>query len=285
MTHTDATSTTTPPTTVLRTADHNRGLNDVRAVVEAMERPSDHLLRITAHLTESTDDPTWSRPNVTVRMNLGPNFDDASRVYTVRSYDSATGSIVIDVVLHGQTSPMMRWAAALTIGDTFGLTGPRPHFLVPEVPGRRIALFLDGTAIPALYSIIEQLPTDVVGIGWVTTDDEVAFDELPTLPGLELHRVSADPAESDDPLTARARELADPESYVVWGAGERNEMRSIRKHFRSTVGLDKDDVAIFGYWKHGVSNTEIDLRRRENYERILADGGTLTDIDDLAIEI
>lgn len=285
MTHADATSTTTPPTTVLRTADHNRGLNDVRAVVEALERPSDHLLRITARLTESTADPAWSLPNVTVRMNLGPSFDDASRVYTVRSYDSAAGSIVIDVVLHGHTSPMMRWAATLTVGDTFDLTGPRPHFLVPEVPGRRIALFLDGTAIPALFSIIEQLPTDVVGIGWVTTDDEVAFDELPTLPGLEFHRVSADPAESDGPLTARARELADPESYVVWGAGERNEMRAIRKHFRSTVGLDKDDVAIFGYWKHGVSNTEIDLRRRENYERILADGGTLTDIDDLAIEI
>ncbi|MFB9779753.1 siderophore-interacting protein [Rhodococcus baikonurensis] len=285
MTHADATSTTTPPTTVLRTADHNRGLNDVRAVVEALERPSDHLLRITARLTESTDDPAWSLPNVTVRMNLGPSFDDASRVYTVRSYDSAAGSIVIDVVLHGHTSPMMRWAATLTVGDTFDLTGPRPHFLVPEVPGRRIALFLDGTAIPALFSIIEQLPTDVVGIGWVTTDDEVAFDELPTLPGLEFHRVSADPAESDGPLTARARELADPESYVVWGAGERNEMRAIRKHFRSTVGLDKDDVAIFGYWKHGVSNTEIDLRRRENYERILTDGGTLTDIDDLAIEI
>ena len=110
MTHADASRTTTPPTTVLRTADHNRGLNDVLAIVEAMERPSDHLLRITARLTESTDDPTWSRPNVTVRMNLGPAFDDASRVYTVRSYDSASGSIVVDVVLHGQTSPMMRWA-------------------------------------------------------------------------------------------------------------------------------------------------------------------------------
>ncbi|MDE8643921.1 SIP domain-containing protein [Rhodococcus qingshengii] len=285
MTHADASRTTTPPTTVLRTADHNRGLNDVLAIVEAMERPSDYLLRITARLTESTDDPIWSRPNVTVRMNLGPAFDDASRVYTVRSYDSASGSIVVDVVLHGQTSPMMRWAATLAVGDTFGLTGPRPHFLIPDVPGRRIALFLDGTAIPALHSIIEQLPTDVVGIGWVTTDDEVAFAELPALPGLELHRVSADPAEPDGPLAVRARELANPASYVVWGAGERNEMRAIRKHFRSTVGLDKNDVAIFGYWREGVSNTEIDLRRRENYERILADGGTLTDIDDLAIEI
>ncbi|MCD2106286.1 SIP domain-containing protein [Rhodococcus erythropolis] len=80
-------------------------------------------------------------------------------------------------------------------------------------------------------------------------------------------------------------ELADPESYVVWGAGERSEKRAIRKHFRSTVGLDKNDVAIFGYRKQGISNAEIDLRRRENYGRILADGGTLTDIDDLAIEI
>ncbi|MCD2106287.1 MAG: hypothetical protein U5O16_22545 [Rhodococcus sp. (in: high G+C Gram-positive bacteria)] len=30
------------------------------------------------------------------------------------------------------------------------------------------------------------MPADVVGIGWVTTDDEVACTELPTLPGLAL---------------------------------------------------------------------------------------------------
>lgn len=35
------TTPTTMPTAVLRTADHNRGLYDVLAIVEAMERPSD----------------------------------------------------------------------------------------------------------------------------------------------------------------------------------------------------------------------------------------------------
>ena len=62
-------------------------------------------------------------------------------------------------------------------------------------------------------------------------------------------------------------------------------MRAIRAHFRKTVGLAKDDVVVFGYWKRGVSTTEIDQNRLRNYTSILENGGALADIDDLAIGI
>ena len=138
--------------------DHDRGLNDVVAVVERVERPTESILRIAVQLTSSADDPNWLRPNVAFRIQLGPHYDDVSRVYTVRTFDASSGSMTFDVVLHGHTSPMMRWADDRRVGDTFSLTGPRPHFLVPEIAGRRVALFADDTAIPALYSILLQWP-------------------------------------------------------------------------------------------------------------------------------
>ena len=198
-------------------------------------------------MTSSADDPNWLRPNVAFRIQLGPQYGDVSRVYTVRTCNAPSGSMTFDVVLHGHTSPMMRWAADLRVGDTFSLTGPRPHFLVPEIAGRRVALFADDTAIPALYSILLQWPEGLTGVGWVATGDAEAFAELPVIPGLELHHV-------EDGLAEYALELDNPGDYAVWGAGERDEMRAIRAHFRKTVGLAKDDVVVFGYWKRGVSH-------------------------------
>lgn len=261
-----------------RGEDHDRGLNDVVAVVERVERPTESISRITVHLTSSAEDPNWLRPNVAFRIQLGPKFGDVSRVYTVRTFDASSGSMTFDVVLHGHTSPMMKWAADIRVGDSFSLTGPRPHFLVPEVAGRRVALFADDTAIPALYSILLQWPEGLTGVGWVATGDAGAFAELPVIPGLELHHV-------EGRLAEHALELGNPGDYAVWGAGERDEMRSIRAHFRKTIGLTKDNVVVFGYWKRGVSTTEIDQNRLRNYTSILENGGTLADIDDLAIGI
>lgn len=263
--------------TELREKNHDRGLDDTVAQIDAIERPTHSILRFTARLTQGTDNPNWLRPNTAIRMQLGPEYDDVSRVYTVRTFDQTTSSMVVDVVMHGESSPMMRWAGALEIGDTFALTGPRPHFLVPD-GARKAAIFADDTAIPALFGILREWPAGRIAIGWVSTDDADAFAELPTVPGVELHRIGA-----EDSLAEQAIGLESPGEHVVWAAGERDEMRAIRKFFRTTLGLDKDDVAVFGYWKRGVSTSEIDDSRRRNYQKILEAGGSLADIDDLAI--
>jgi hypothetical protein len=72
---------------------------------------------------------------------------------------------------------------------------------------------------------------------------------------------------------------------VVWGAGERDEMREVRRFFRTGAGLAKEDVAVFGYWKRGTTNTQIDAERLAAYEKVLASGGTVTELDDLALPI
>lgn len=270
----------------LRNAEHDRSLHAVTASVVAIARPVPSVLRVTASLASSGDDPHWALPNVAFRIHLDGAIDGgASRIYTVRSYDTAAAAFTFDIVLHEHASPMMRWGDSLRVGDAFRLTGPRPQFTVPGGSGRKLTLFLDETGIPALYAMLQQWPAGASGIGWVVTDDEAAFQELPKVPGLALQRLGTAHVAPDGPLAAKARALQDPHDYAIWGAGERDEMRAIRQHFRVDAGLDKEQVLVAGYWKRGVSNTHIDARRKHSFEQLIANGGTLADFDDLAVEV
>ncbi|HEY0188793.1 MAG TPA: siderophore-interacting protein [Cellulomonas sp.] len=269
---------------LLRSPDHDRDLHDVTATIVDLDHPTGHLLRFTAALPEHVAGPDWAARNVTIRMELGPGYDEASRVYTIRRYHPVTGTVEVDVVLHGATSPMMRWSRDLRPGSSLRFRGPRQHFIVPDFPDRPVALFLDATAVPALLTMLEQWTHRAGGVGWVQTDDLAAFEELPAVPGLDLHRI--DPtAEEPGALLRRAALVERPEGCVVWGAGERDDMRALRRYFRSEVGLPKDHLALYGYWKRGTTNTEIDMRRLANYARLVETGGSLEDVDDLAIEI
>lgn len=270
---------------VLDSDDHNRGLENLHADIVAIARPCPGLQRLTVSIGDGTPggtgpavDPTWARPNVAVRLNLGPDFDDASRIYTVRDFDSTTGRFVIDIVQHGASSPMMRWGAALAVGDRVAIVGPRPHFLVPERHADAV-LFADGSALPALYEILRQWPSRRRGRAFVSSADDLPVDELPRPAGVVVHRVMGPAA------LAEAATTIDDGAYSVWAAGERDEMRIIRRHFRAMSAIAKDDVAVFGYWKRGITNTEIDAVRLTEYRKLVAAGGSLGDFDDLALGV
>ena len=79
----------------------------------------------------------------------------------------------------------------------------------------------------------------------------------------------------DGPLAAQARLLHKPHDYLIQGAGERDAMRAIGQHFHHVAGLSKEQVLVAGYWKRGVSNTEIDQRRRQSFGQLIANDGTL----------
>jgi NADPH-dependent ferric siderophore reductase len=266
--------------TPLRSDDHNAGLHRITATVREIIRPSATLARIVLHVPGLREDPVWHRPNVSLRLFLGPDFGDVSRVYTVRSASDETESIEVDVVLHGVESPMMSWFRSLAIGHAVTLDGPRPHFQVPEQRGRRAAVFADDTAIPALFALLSDAGSELSGTAFVATDDVEAFDELPRDAGLDLVRIA--PGHGFD---EQALIVDDAANWVVWGAGERDEMKRLRRHFRGTVGIHKDDVAVYGYWKRGVSTSDIDAVRLRHYTELLAGGGTVTDMDDLALDI
>jgi NADPH-dependent ferric siderophore reductase len=267
----------------LRETGHDAALQEGLARIVEVARPSPSIRRFTARLEAPLGGTGWSLPNVAFRLQLGAAHDHATRIYTVRSFDPVACTLTFDVVQHGHDSPMMQWSALAALGDGFALTGPRPHPTVPLRQGRRAALFLDDSAMPALYAMLNRWPAGLEGIGWVATEDAEAFAQLPHVPGLDLHHIAPGQHDRGGHLLIRAMTLPEPDRHVIWAAGERGEMRAIRQHFLIMEQLDKADVAITAYWKRGMSNTQVDMHRRRNYDAILARGGTMADIDDLAI--
>ncbi|MDQ0647273.1 ABC-type cobalamin/Fe3+-siderophores transport system ATPase subunit/NADPH-dependent ferric siderophore reductase [Microbacterium natoriense] len=260
--------------------DHNRGLHHTHGVVREINEVTPELVRVVMYIAGLAGDPQWERPNVSLRLHLTDGDSTLSRVYTVRRADIAEETIEVDVVRHGESSPMMRWLDRLRLGDYISLVGPRPHFQFPDLRDRELLAFADATAIPALFSLLEQAPPGLRGHVWVATTDETAFAELPTVDGVSLTRLTPGAG-----YAAQFASYGPRANIVVWGAGERDEMRAVRTHFRTTVGLDKADVAVYGYWKRGVSNTAIDEARLRAYEAVLQQGGTVIEMDDLALPI
>lgn len=281
-----ASPTAAAPQGVLRGTDHDRGLQALQVTVVETTRPTSGLLRVTVALPADTALDPWRRANTAVRIQLGAAFGDVSRVYTVRSIDAQARRFVFDVVLHPSPGPMLAWVSVLQPGDRFAITGPRPHLQVPQRSGASALLFADASAVPALYALLQQWPQDLRADIWVSTDDPAAVDELPTVAGVHVHCIPAPTADNCTPLLRTARAcLPGTRTHVVWAAGEREEMRELRRLFLQHLGLDRDDVAVAGYWKRGETTSQTDLRRRRNYERVLARGGGLEDVDDLADDI
>lgn len=141
---------------LLRENSHDRDISEIVATITALDHPSPSLLRFTAFVPGSANNPVWAEANVAIRLYLSEEFDDATRVYTVRSFDAATESIVVDVVQHHHESPMMRWSDTVKINDTLVLTGPRPHFVIPEANKQHSSLMTPPSPLSPLFWINGQ---------------------------------------------------------------------------------------------------------------------------------
>lgn len=272
---------------LLSQEDHMRTMEHIELTVVDIARPTPSVARVTGRIAPA-DVAAWRRPNLAIRLEVETPAGQrpVSRVYTIRSFDEARSVVEIDFVLHEDDSPAMRWLRAATVGSAIYLTGPRPHFLPDFDAGKNVAMFADETAIPAIFSILQAWQPGVRGVVHVETADPAAFAELPQVAGVELHLLlrSADEAPgTTGRLVEAARAIADPENWTVWAAGERQEARVIRDYFTGDRGLSKSHAQVVGYWRRGMTSSEIDRLRLKQYEDTRARGGVLENLDDLDV--
>lgn len=172
------------------------------------------------------------------------------RTYSIRRITRPGDEVFIDIdfVRHlepGTTGPATLWAEHAGPGDELLLVGPTPH--APDLAGveflpgdaRRLRLFGDETAAPAIARILEDLPRDAVGEAVIevpTAEDRLPIDSPPGIRVTWLHRDSAHPDHSEHgSRLAEALELRtlrtehgdeDPGDALLWetptfsGAGE-----------------------------------------------------------------
>ncbi|MDF3608159.1 siderophore-interacting protein [Paracoccus sp. DMF-8] len=277
------------PAGILTEQDHMRDMDRIRMEVLAIATPSPSVARVTARIAPA-DPSAWMPANLAIRIEVEtpPGERPVSRIYTVRRFDPAASTIEVDFVIHEDDSPAMRWLRAARAGDHVWLTGPRQHFVPDHELAKRAAIFADETAIPAVYAILNDWPEGAQGDVWIETDDRAAFDELPRPQGVALNlllRRPDQPAGSTGALFAAAQAaLTDPARHSLWAAGERQEMRHFRDHFRA-LGMARQDIRVFGYWRRGTSSSEIDRIRLREYSALRQTGARLEDFSDADLPI
>jgi NADPH-dependent ferric siderophore reductase len=234
---------------------------------------------------------TWSDRPVAERGHM--------RTYTIRDVhgSGAATTFVVDMVLHldgDMVGPGSLWASRATVGDRIALLAPRrgyPYGGIEFTPGPGADLLLvgDETAVPAVCTVLEQLPDDARGTAFLEVPlaadvqdvrgpagVEVVWlaregDEL----GLGLHDavvahlgipgarvdVAADEVDPDlweTPFYSSSGEdvpgdVTGVGGTYAWIAGESKVVTGLRRHLVRDLGMDRSQVAFMGYWRRGVA--------------------------------
>jgi NADPH-dependent ferric siderophore reductase len=186
------------------------------------------------------------------------------RTYTIRALRPSVAELDIEFVLHGVNGPASAWVSSVELGDAVGLIVPfevdttstrgllqSGVDYVPPATSLRRVLVADETALPALASILEQLPATAHATVFVQVPDLRDIRALPTPGTADITWIA--PAEHGPkslPEALKAAELPYDVDYA-WVAGESSMIKTVRRHLVNTVGLPKTAISFQGYWKRG----------------------------------
>ena len=223
------------------------------------------------------------------------------RTYTVRSTRGSGEQtrIVVDFVLHltePATGPGSAWAARAAVGDRLVTIAPRrglPFGGIEFAPedARSLLLVADETAVPAVSSILDDLPDGTNGAAFLEVPETGDVLDLRCPVGMEVvwlprngaplgerlseavlehlgEPVSALPAEPDvvDPdlwetptYSSSGEEIGDAvtvghdlDGLYAWIAGEAGVVTGLRRYLVNELGMDRRQVSFMGYWRRGV---------------------------------
>lgn len=194
-------------------------------------------------------------------MTIGVDFDwsqvrsmpkqDRPRgaYYTVRHHRPDLLEIDLDIVRH-DGGVASAWAATAGPGDKAALWGPRVLFAPPH-DATSTLLVADDTGVPAMLSILEQLPVDhpVVAIVEVTDAAEVRDIELRL--SVDLRWVCRDVSERAADLVRHLPVRSGPR--YAWGAGERDWVQEIEAIVTDVHGIEPARRSFTSYWRRHQS--------------------------------
>lgn len=223
--------------------------------VTAVERLSEHMVRISLEFDQPESWRSTGRPDEFVHVEVGADTLDpdghASRHYTVSAVTPR--GFEIEVFLHGD-GPGATWARAVERGARTRVSDPKAYYAVPDGAGVRV-LAGDLTALPAIARALAQAEAHErfrVAIEVPSMDDA---RDLPTAAAADIAWVTGGNGRGGsalkDALTALAQDtdLLEPESRsYVWVACESVHSRRIRQLLRREFSLAPSQYRIVGYW-------------------------------------
>jgi NADPH-dependent ferric siderophore reductase len=188
----------------------------------------------------------------------GPRWPEGAarspaRDYTPRSFDPATGTLTIDLFVHGD-GPGSGWADAAAPGDVLGVAGPRGSAVL-EAAFDWYLLVGDESALPTIARRLEDLPAGAPAVVVVSAADERDRG----YPGLEAPgrtvRWATAQGGDPEPLLAALRDVDRPQGRgFAWAAGEATVLRDVRRWLLDEAGFDRDRVDVNGHWRRGTTD-------------------------------
>ncbi len=179
-------------------------------------------------------------------------FDDGSRpsIRTFTPLESEPDSIALDIV-HHQGGVVSDWVQAVKPGGEAAISGPGRGYSVDQ----NAAAFViggDETAMPAIGQLLAEIPPHVATDTIIEVRDPAATVPLPESESRMLSWVVRPDGQSPGTsLERQLRKTETPPGVKVWVAGEAASMHRIRKFYFDERGLERRDVTVRGYWKHG----------------------------------
>ncbi|EPF6150755.1 acinetobactin utilization protein BauF [Acinetobacter baumannii] len=268
---------------LLKEKDHLQDMEQLEMTIVSIQTPYPSIVRIQGKIN-TLQPELWQAPNLAIRLIVSnpPEGQSISRVYTVRSFNPVNAQIEIDFVKHEDLSPAMEWLNSAQVGTKIGLIGPRPHFIPNFTAKKHVVMFADDTAVPALYSILKQWELGISADIFIESFEKDIASQLPELEHVKIHSFHKEHHTSQKGLLLKAAfALENYENITIWAACERNEARALRQFFLEDQQLNKNDVRIAGYWRDGVSSSELDKLRAQHYQEHIQQGKTLNEYDDL----
>ncbi|MCO1657451.1 siderophore-interacting protein [Pseudonocardia humida] len=196
--------------------------------------------------------PGQERPAVPRAASGGPVWPagearPAIRTYTVRRYDPGAGELDVDFVLHEGHGPAAAWARDARPGSWVAVSEPGGRY-EPDPAADFHVVIGDETALPAVATVLEALPSGVPALALLEVADAGEEQELPGSATLVWVHRGDRPA--GVPLADAVRAAEFPAGAgQAWLSGEAACVKDLRKHLLDERGLDRRRVYATGYWR------------------------------------
>ena len=202
-----------------------------------------------------------------------------TRTYSVRQYREKENELDVDFVLHGAHSPASGWALTADIGDYIGIAGPGgPDPLLNTADWHILAG--DMTALPAISSLLEELPATAKGFAFIETDDIKDQHTLVNNSAIEVHwvlRKTENPSSTgetiidNDVLLKKVKAVSPPmgiSSISAFIGGENSAVVNIRDYLREVYGLKKSHLYAVPYWRRGQDEETYHQQRHDIMDQV-----------------